>query len=1007
MLAPDGLQAAPLPALAYLLLMMAFGDVIARRFLAIGERPQRLATAFLVGLLLSTWLTYVAAYAWMSLEQPLVPANAVALAGMAVVVIAALSPWRRGRLAARRELARGVADASMARPEPLVAPPVKERSASPFRMARSEGWDWLTIAAFAVLTALMCWGLYRFEDGKLWVSGMLWSDFGPTTAISQGFALGHNFPTEYPHFAGLPILYHFMFWFQVGNLTLLGLDPASALNLLSTASIASMLTLVMALGRGIFASAAVGRIGAVLFFFHGTLNLVPYLGSFATVADAVKAIPELNNFLPSIFPYRGDSWGIWAQIVFLNQRHLASAIGILLVVLVFLLSRLAGSPTGASDAVAGPGRPAAADPGEQPPGGSRGSARQRLGRWIRVSRLSGFVACGGLLGLLPLWNGPVFIAAGAMLATMLVLFGNRIQMLALGITATAVALPQLLALRPASLAESIFAPVFHWGYVVEDPTVQNVVAYVAWSFGLKLALAAVAIVLGTGLQRRLFIAASSVAAVAFLVQLSPEVLANHKFLNLWTILLNLYAAYGAVRLCGLARRGIAGSAVRWGGRLATASILVTIVAGGLIDLIPLTHTSMIGRTMEGDRLFDWVVRDTKRTDVFLTAAYVSHPVLLAGRRIFYGYQYFTWGAGYPVGAREAIYNRMLTERDPTVLLSLLRRNNIAQVAIDDGLRKEFGPALNEDVLRSKLATVFTDPEGNYDHLAVYHVDPGPPGSTPPVAGADMFTGGVGSRPGLFREARGIGVDSAGNVLVADTGNDRIQRFAPDGAFLSAFGTPGQAPGQLDQPNGVAVDGRGRIFVTEAANHRIQEFDEKGNSFREWRPNPAFYGPRDIAVAADGTLFILDQGHGRVVTLRTDGSSSAFGSLGEGDGQLRDPTGLALGKDRVYVADAANGRIVEFDTAGRVVRSQVVAEWPKSSFEYPDLVVGPSGDVLYASSPATNEILTFDLDLRRIGKVALTVGERLQGPSAMALRPSGGIYVYQYGGSRVAVIAPSQ
>lgn len=46
-------------AVVYVGLTIAFGDAIARRFFTYGSRPRRLATAFLVGLALSTWLTYL------------------------------------------------------------------------------------------------------------------------------------------------------------------------------------------------------------------------------------------------------------------------------------------------------------------------------------------------------------------------------------------------------------------------------------------------------------------------------------------------------------------------------------------------------------------------------------------------------------------------------------------------------------------------------------------------------------------------------------------------------------------------------------------------------------------------------------------------------------------------------------------------------------------------------------------------------------------------------------
>ena len=100
-----------------------------------------------------------------------------------------------------------------------------------------------------------------------------------------------------------------------------------------------MLALVMSLGQLLFNSRAVGRIGAALFYFHGTLSFIAFLSAQPSVSAAYKAILTLKDFLPSGYPYRGELWGIWTQVVFLNQRHLASGVGILLLVLIFLLDR--------------------------------------------------------------------------------------------------------------------------------------------------------------------------------------------------------------------------------------------------------------------------------------------------------------------------------------------------------------------------------------------------------------------------------------------------------------------------------------------------------------------------------------------------------------------------------------------------------------------------------------------------------------------------------------------
>src|SRR5207253_5009666 len=85
-------------------------------------------------------------------------------------------------------------------------------------------------------------------------------------------------------------------------------------------------------------------------------------------------------------------------------------------------------------------------------------------------------------------------------------------------------------------------------YTLDHPTVLNVVKYLGFTFGFKWLLVALALVFATGLQRRIFVAVSSLVGVAFLFQLTIEVLANQKFLHIWVIIVNLFAAYGLWRL---------------------------------------------------------------------------------------------------------------------------------------------------------------------------------------------------------------------------------------------------------------------------------------------------------------------------------------------------------------------------------------------------------------------------------------------------------------------------
>src|SRR6266404_6254910 len=307
-------------ALIYYGLAICVGDFLCRRFYQFVSVAHRCAAAILVGLLVSSWFTYLIGlgFAWAS--RPLLWSNLVFF----VTAVAVLS-WPRWK----SKIKSAETGADLQHRSDLYLP----------RSPGSSIADWLLIAGYVVFVSWMMFASFNSGGSKLKIANPEYSDFGPNTAIMQSFAVGHNFPTEYPHFSGDRIRYHFLFYFQAGNLEFLGLSPVWSLNLLSIVTLVAMLTLAMTLGEVVFNSRAVGRLGSLLFFFFGSLSYVTYLQRQPSVRAAIQAIRQQRDFLPSIFPYRGDAWGTWSQVTYLNQRHVASAIGILLLVLIFLVIR--------------------------------------------------------------------------------------------------------------------------------------------------------------------------------------------------------------------------------------------------------------------------------------------------------------------------------------------------------------------------------------------------------------------------------------------------------------------------------------------------------------------------------------------------------------------------------------------------------------------------------------------------------------------------------------------
>jgi DNA-binding beta-propeller fold protein YncE len=270
---------------------------------------------------------------------------------------------------------------------------------------------------------------------------------------------------------------------------------------------------------------------------------------------------------------------------------------------------------------------------------------------------------------------------------------------------------------------------------------------------------------------------------------------------------------------------------------------------------------------------------------------------------------------------------------------------------------------------------------------------------------NMFKGGKGRGKGQFDSPIGIAVDSNGNVLVADTGNGRIERFSPTGAFLSSIGTKGSGHGQFGEPNGIVIDGAGNIYVAEASNHRVQKLASDGTFVAGWKgPEPGFYGPRRIAISPDNSVYVVDQGHSRISKLSPSGEMlTVWGSKGIGDGQFNDPTSVAVDprSNKVYVADPLNKRIQMFDSAGHFLSKWSVPEWGEGA-GFEDLAVDSQTGRLYASSAHMNAVIIFDLNGTRIGGLTPKLPDKLEGPSAMALFDRK-LYVLNMTGNRVSAI----
>jgi hypothetical protein len=655
-------------ALIYLLLAVVLGDQLCRRFWFMRSPAHRWASAFLVGILISTWLTYLfgLAFAWSA--RPLIWANVL------YCIVAGFSVLELGR---------------------------RSRNRHRLSITKWDGRDAWFIFAFAAIAFWLMFGTLSLRGGDVRLASVVWNDFGPNLALMQSFALGHNFPTEYPYFIGEPIRYHFLFWFAAGNLEFLGLSLAWALNLLSVLSMLALLVSIITLGEALFGSRLIGAIAASLLFFQGSLSYVPFLRSQHGIDGAISAILHLRHWLSSGYPYKGEDWGIWSISILYVQRHLLGAVGIFCLVLTFVIDCYK-EKFGLGDRF---------HPKEKSPVCEKSLINsQVLEQSDELSPWQGFVFSGTLIGLLPLWNSPIFVSALALIGCLMIFFPYRARIAMLLVVAVLIGLPQVLYLRVAQTTQRF--SILHWGYTVENPTLPRVISYFLFSFGPKLALGLVALLLLTKSHRLLFLAMSSLVALAFATQLSVDIMNNQKFLYVWLILLNLFVAYALGCVCR----------IRCIGKIGAIILAAIIMAGGFIEMFRVHNDTWVDIPFRENALSKWLWQNTKPTDVFLTDRFVHHPILMIGRRIFYGWPYFAWSMGYRTTERDALYQRMLEEQNANELVSLLKNNGIDYVGIDNGLRQgELSVGMHEAVFAMHCAKVFEDKENRFGELTIYQV----------------------------------------------------------------------------------------------------------------------------------------------------------------------------------------------------------------------------------------------------------------------------------------------
>lgn len=308
----------------------------------------------------------------------------------------------------------------------------------------------------------------------------------------------------------------------------------------------------------------------------------------------------------------------------------------------------------------------------------------------------------------------------------------------------------------------------------------------------------------------------------------------------------------------------------------------------------------------------------------------------------------------------------------------------------------------------------------------------------------------------FLNPKGVAVDTAGNVYVADTGNYTIRKITPAGVVTTLAGSAGDFgstdgtgnEARFTTPCGVAVDGPGNVYVADTDNATIRKVTPAGvvttlagsvnvyGSVDGTGSAANFYFPTGLAVDGSGNVYVADSNNhtirkvsalGEVTTFA--GSAGSSGSVnGTGVAALfNTPTGVALdGAGNIYVADSNNHAIRKISSAGVVTTIAGIASSSGSSdgtgsaalFNQPTGITVDIAGIVYAADSSNHNIrkITSDGVVTTFAGTTVVGGNgstdgtgseaRFYNPRGIAVDNSGNVFVADSENCTIRKITPA-
>lgn len=607
--------------------------------------------AFGVGMLAFGWVTYLIAWAASAAgaDKPLIYGNLLTMAAGAVFLLGIyIQRYRKNK--------RIFTDKGLVEDKQLF---------------------WKELIFFSVLFVFLTWIIFYvfyIKDGILYSGFTVFGDYAPHTAMMRSFSLQNNFPTQYPHFGGQDVKYHFMFQFLVGNLEFLGLRLDIAYNAASILALLGFLMLLYSIARRVVGSGKAGVLTVLFFFFRSALTFFQFLWEHLRAGNLLQVLQENTSFIGYT---TNEDWGLWNFNVYLNQRHLA--FGLLIMALAVWMYL---------------------DWAEQ---GCRHKEKGLV--WFRNRIFSkdawkcryveNALAAGLLIGMTSFWNGAAVIGGLLILMGFAVCSDGKLDYLITAVTAVGFSVLQTRLFMNGSSVEAAF----QWGFISEDKSAGGVLWYLIQMSGIFFTGALILFFFyKKRLQRAVLVSCLFPLVFAFCFSLTPDITVNHKYIMISYAFLAMFWA-GAV--CLLFRK-------KWQGRILAAVLTVCLTITGIYDFVIIVRDNGPGHRVTvntNSSLTDWLAQNLDSRDLILTPEYSISEVTMAGVMMYLGWPYYAWSAGYDTYDRAEKAKEIYTSQEPERVKSLVRQEGITYILFEEGMTFE-GETCIETTIKSVYRLVY-------------------------------------------------------------------------------------------------------------------------------------------------------------------------------------------------------------------------------------------------------------------------------------------------------------